>query len=315
MALNLRARDRTIGFPRRPLVMGIVNLSGDSFSGDGLPDPVQALRRAGEIAEAGADIVDAGSETARTGRRAISEEEEITRLQPFLRGYREALRGCQPIDGEQLWPPLLSVNTWRPAVVSAALEGGAELLNDIGGLPDESNARRCAEHGASLLIMHTEGEPKHDHRHVRYRDLWGQILEFFDQRIDRALAAGLSADRIILDPGIDFAKSGDDNLRVLAGLERLTHHRPFPVLLPISRKTMIGEVLGLSDPAQRDAGTAACLVAGWRRGAAVFRVHEVAMASRILRVLEALEPGQAASSSAHSLARGTGPPDGLCPGK
>ncbi|HUF62820.1 MAG TPA: dihydropteroate synthase [Verrucomicrobiales bacterium] len=293
MALNLRARGRTVGFPRRPLVMGIVNLSGDSFSGDGLPDPVQALRRAGELADAGADIVDVGAETARTGRRAISEEEEIARLQPFLQGYREAILSRQPVDAVQLWPPLLSVNTWRPEVAAAALEGGAEILNDIGGLPDGFTAERCAEHRAALVIMHTEGEPKRDHRHVRYRDLWGQILEFFDQRIACALAAGLPADRIILDPGIDFAKSGDDNLRILAGLERLTRGRPFPVLFPVSRKTVIGEVLELSDPAQRDAGTAACLTAGWRRGAAVFRVHEAAMASKILRVLEALEPGQA----------------------
>ncbi|MFV1995834.1 MAG: dihydropteroate synthase, partial [Verrucomicrobiales bacterium] len=166
----LQARHRTITFPRRPLVMGIVNLSPDSFSGDGVNDADAALEIARTMIAAGTDIIDVGAESARADREAIPVGEEIARLAPFLRAFPELVDGVEaaPFDADQLWPPLLSVNTWRPATVKAALSAGADLLNDIGGLADARNAELCAERGAALLIMHSVGRPKQPHRYQRW---------------------------------------------------------------------------------------------------------------------------------------------------
>lgn len=273
----LRLRDRQLTFPRAPLVMGIVNLCPDSFSGDGLADPRAALEQARAFIAQGAEIIDLGAESARTNRAAISEAEEIARLRAFL----ELWSGLEN-------PPLLSLNTWRPAVARAVLPHGGDLLNDIGGLPDEQNARTCAETGAALLIMHTEGEPKVPHTHVRHRDILATLEEFFERKLRLAEAAGLSRDRIVIDPGIDFAKQASDNLRIYRECARL-HRFQRPVLLPISRKTVIGETLGLPDPKDRDPGTVACLVQGVRQGAHIFRVHNVRAAVQSLAILQAIE--------------------------
>lgn len=255
--------------------MGIVNLSADSFSGDGAPSMEGALQRAAEQLSHGADLVDIGAESARTNRAAIPVETEAGLLREFVQAFVER------------WPNAwLSVNTWRPEVAEAVLERGGDLLNDLSGLPDSRNAEICARHGAALLIMHTVGEPKVVHTHIRYDDVMERLEEFFEERIERAVAAGLDREAIVLDPGIDFAKQREDNLRILRDLERL-HRFNRPILLPVSRKTVIGEVLGRPDPADRDAGTIACVVAGMRRGASIFRVHNVRAAVDAIRTLEA----------------------------
>ena len=151
---------REIRFPRRPLVMGIVNVNDDSFSGDGTLDIDEALAKARRAVAEGADIVDIGAESARTNRSAVGVDEEVRRFAAFLRRWPEVWRGLGPVDEAQVWPPVLSANTWRPEVVAEVLPLGVELLNDMGGLPDVRNASHCAAHGASLLIMHTVGEPK-----------------------------------------------------------------------------------------------------------------------------------------------------------
>jgi dihydropteroate synthase len=224
----------------------------------------------------GAEIIDIGAESARTNRAAISEAEEIARLRDFIELWLQ-------IDS----PPLLSINTWRPAVARAVLPHGGDLLNDIGGLPDEQNARICAETGAALLIMHTEGEPKVPHTHVQHRDIMETLGQFFERKLAMAEAAGLPRESIILDPGIDFAKQAPDNLRIYRHFAEL-HRFDRPILLPISRKTVIGAVLGLSDPRERDAGTIACLVQGYQQGAQIFRVHNVRAAVQALAILRAV---------------------------
>ncbi len=253
--------------------MGIINLCADSFSGDALTDPSLALARAGEMVAQGADIIDVGAESARTNRPAVTPGEELDRLAPFIREYRETA--------------LLSINTWRPAVAGPALALGGDILNDIGGLPTDENAALCARHGASLVIMHTVGEPKIPHTHVVYEDVMETLDGFFSRKIDLALRAGLPRDAIILDPGLDFAKRREANLSILKNLARL---RKFgrPILLPVSRKTLIGEALGIANPAERDAGTVACLVAGLARGATIFRVHNVRAARQAIRILTAI---------------------------
>ncbi|MFT4636721.1 MAG: dihydropteroate synthase [Verrucomicrobiales bacterium] len=269
--------------------MGIVNINDDSFCNDGTLDGNAALTQAIRMAEEGADVVDVGAESARTNREAISIDEEIARLHPFLTSISKALENSKPRDSEQVWPPLISVNTWRPEVVEAVLPFGVDILNDIGGLTETNNATLCAAHDTALLIMHTVGLPKVPHFQKQYEDIWSELLTFFDQRITQATQCGLTKEQLILDPGIDFAKQCEDNLKIYAQLDRLTTRYESPVLLPISRKTVISDVLDLPNPNDRDAGTVACLVAGIRRGVHLFRVHNVAAMFEVMKVLWAVE--------------------------
>ena len=286
--MDLLTRSRRIAFPRRPLIMGILNINDDSFSGDGRIDPVWALGQAKAMTALGADIIDVGGESARTNRAAITPEEELRRIGPFIEGFASALHSATPRDPEQIFPPLLSINTWRPEVAAPALKLGGDLLNDMSALPDDRNARFCASTGASLLIMHSVGAPKIAHTHIGYGDVMTEMKVFFREKIALALTAGMSYENLVLDPGIDFAKQAADNLRVYRELDALTEFDR-PILLPVSRKGVIGHVLGLEDPRDRDAGTAACLVAGLRRGASIFRVHNVEMAWRVIRSTHSLQ--------------------------
>jgi dihydropteroate synthase len=270
--MRMRIRDRWVSL-EKPVVMGIVNLSADSFSGDGVATVDEGLRRAEAQLAEGADWIDVGAESARTNREAISEEEEISRLVGFVRGWR-AVGGAH----------VLSVNTWRPRVAERVLAEGGDVLNDIGGLPDDANARVCARGGAGLVVMHTVGAPKVRHTHVRHADVWETLDAFFDAKIAMVEAAGVAREQVLLDPGIDFAKQREDNLQVYAGLERLVA-RGLPVLVPVSRKTVVGEVLGLPVAAERDAGTMACVVRGAMAGARVFRVHNVRATVEVLRTV------------------------------
>ena len=278
----LAARGRKTNFPRRPLIMGIVNITDDSFSGDGSLDIDYALTLARTHIAAGADIIDVGGESARTNRRAIAEEEECARVKPFVQRFSEV--PCDPVDGIQLFPPLLSINTWRPKVAAEVLNVGGHLLNDMSALPTDANARVAAAHGAALLVMHSVGLPKEEHTHIFYQDVLGTIERFFEEKIRTAMAAGISRDAIVLDPGIDFAKQKSDSLRIYRELDRLKRFER-PILLPVSRKTVIGDTLGIPDPAERDAATLACVVAGVLRGASIFRVHNVPAVSQALRVI------------------------------
>ncbi len=268
--------------------MGIVNVNDDSFSGDGTLDVVAAVGLAREQVLAGADVVDVGAESARTNRTAVPVEEELRRFRGFLGRWEEVWRDLSPRDEEQLWPPVLSANTWRPEVVREILRSGCvELLNDMGALPDPENARHCAEHGAALLVMHSVGEPKVPHAHQQWADVMGEMERFFDEKLALAESAGLPREAVVLDPGIDFAKQRDDNLTVIRELQRLRRFGR-PVLVPVSRKTVIGEVLGLREPRERDAGTIACIAASMARGAEIFRVHDVRAAWESVKVLHGL---------------------------
>lgn len=278
--MQLIARNHVISFPRRPMVMGIVNINDDSFCNDGSLDPEVALQQARQQLLDGADIIDIGAESARTNRGPIRVEEEVQRLLGFIRRWPE-------LAGQFDHQPLLSINTWRPEVVAEVLPHGGDILNDISALPDDRNARICAVHGVALLIMHSVGQPKVAHTHVQWPDIMQDLDRFFEEKIHLAMEAGVKRDQILLDPGIDFAKQRDDNLTIYREIERL-HRFERPILLPVSRKTVIGEVLQLPDPLQRDAGTVACIAAGVRRGAHLFRVHHVAAAAQALRALHAL---------------------------
>jgi dihydropteroate synthase len=276
-----------IEFPRRPLVMGIVNVNDDSFSGDGTLDFEKAVALARSQVAAGADVIDVGAESARTNRAAVTVGEELRRFRGFIERWEDAWTEVEPRDEMQVWPPALSANTWRPEVVEGVLRmGKVEIVNDMGALPDDRNAKSCALHGAALLIMHSVGEPKVPHFSQQWADVMGEMERFFEEKIELARSAGLKDDAVILDPGIDFAKQCEDNLTVFRELGRLQKFGR-PVLVPVSRKTVIGEVLGLSDPAERDAGTIACISAAMHRGAQIFRVHQVEAAWQAVKVLAA----------------------------
>jgi dihydropteroate synthase len=266
--------------------MGIVNLVADSFSGDGVTEIEAALALARKHLAEGAEIIDIGAESARTNRSAIPEEEEAAQLRRFVERWPE-LRANHRSD--MPWP-LLSINAWRPGVIRGVLPQGGDLLNDISGLPVDDNARICADTGAALLIMHTVGLPKIAHTHVQYDDITARVEQFFDEKIALAMRAGVARDAIVLDPGIDFAKQRVDNLRIYRELDRFRRFDR-PILLPVSRKTVIGDVLGISQPAERDAGTVACIVQGMLRGAHIFRVHNVRAAVQAVRTITAVEGG------------------------
>lgn len=280
----LRLRGRAVTFPRRPLVMGIVNVTDDSFSGDGSLQIALAIETAQSHVAAGADIIDVGGESARTNRIEISAEEESARVLPFLDRFEECHEGKKPVDEMQIFPPLLSINTWRPEVAEATLPVGGHLLNDMGALDTSENAQIAARYGTGLVIMHSVGLPKQRHTCVLYADILRSLESFFDHQINQAIAAGVAREAIVLDPGIDFAKQKTDNLRIYRELKSLSHFER-PILLPVSRKTVVGDVLGIADPSDRDAGTIACVVAGTLRGASIFRVHNVRAAVQALRTI------------------------------
>ena len=277
----LRIREKTLDFSNRTMVMGIININDDSFSGDGTLDQYKAMQMALEKVDQGADIIDVGAESARTNRGPITINEEVDRLIPFIDAFHSFNWD------EERKKPLLSINTWRPEVTKKIVPLGIDILNDIGALNQSDNAEICAKHGSALLIMHSIGLPKEPHLGQKYENIVDEINIFFNRKIQFAESVGLKREQIILDPGIDFAKDCKDNLKILKDLNIFQKHGR-PILVPVSRKTVIGEVLGIDDPNERDAGTVACSVSSILRGASILRVHNVIAASQTVRMISNL---------------------------
>ena len=274
----LRIREKTLDFSNRTMVMGIININDDSFSGDGTLDQYKAMQMALEKVDQGADIIDVGAESARTNRGPITIDEEVDRLTPFIDAFHSFNWN------EERKKPLLSINTWRPEVTKKIVPLGIDILNDIGALNQSDNAEICAKHGSALLIMHSIGSPKEPHLGQKYENIIDEINIFFEKKIQFAESLGLKREQIILDPGIDFAKDCKENLNILNDLNIFQKHGR-PILVPVSRKTVIGEVLGINDPNERDAGTVACSVSSMLRGASILRVHNVIAASQTVRMI------------------------------
>ena len=279
--MKLRIREKTLDFSNRTMVMGIININDDSFSGDGTLDQYKAMQMALEKVDQGADIIDVGAESARTNRGPITIDEEVDRLTPFIGAFHSFNWN------EERKKPLLSINTWRPEVTEKIVPLGIDILNDIGALNQSDNAEICAKHGSALLIMHSIGLPKEPHLGQKYENIIDEINIFFEKKIQFAESVGLKREQIILDPGIDFAKDCKDNLKILKDLNIFQKHGR-PILVPVSRKTVIGEVLGIDDPNERDAGTVACSVSSILRGASILRVHNVIAASQTVRMISSL---------------------------
>ncbi|HTR89787.1 MAG TPA: dihydropteroate synthase [Solirubrobacteraceae bacterium] len=281
---SVLAGERRLEVGERPLLMGVVNASPDSFSDERSPHTLAgrlALARA--QVRAGADIVDVGGESARTGRRAISPEHEIELVAPLV----------EAIAGEL--ETVISVDTYKPAVAAAAIGAGAGIVNDVSGLRDPELAAVCARTGAALVVMDTRAAPKERRQDPDlYReDVAGDVIEFLARRIETALAAGVSFERLIVDPGPDFSKTPAQTIALLRECRRL-HELGRPLLMAISRKDFIGALTGRA-PRGRQAGTLAALAHGLQAEAHIFRVHDVAAAAEFIAVWEALQGERAVS--------------------
>ncbi|HUT53044.1 MAG TPA: dihydropteroate synthase [bacterium] len=263
---------------KAPVLMGIVNCTPDSFYDGGRHfDQDAAIRRGLTLLEAGAGIVDVGGESTRPGSDAVSDDEESRRVLPVI----ERL-AAEP-------DALISIDTVKPAVARRAMEAGAAMINDVSALTDPEMARAAADTGAALVLMHMRGTPKTMQQDPHYDDLFGEIIAYLALRMERAMAAGVHEESIIVDPGIGFGKTVAHNLELIRDLWRLrTLGRP--ILLGHSNKSYIGAVLN-ADKDDRFEGTAASLVAGIMSGAQIVRVHDVKGMRRYAEMAGAIQLG------------------------
>jgi dihydropteroate synthase len=250
--------------------MGVLNVTPDSFSDGGkFYDVKDAVRRALEIEEAGADILDIGGESTRPGHALVGVDEELARTIPVLRAIRADLPGIP-----------LSIDTTKPAVAEAAIEAGADLLNDVWGVgPDPAMARLAAEHGMPLILMHNRTE-------ARYDDLLAEVIADLSRAIERSVAAGCMLESLIVDPGFGFGKTPDQNLEILRRLAEL-HVLGRPIMLGTSRKSTLGRELGLPVEERLEATLATTALAA-AAGIDLVRVHDVQANVRAARLADAV---------------------------
>jgi dihydropteroate synthase len=284
-------RSRTLLLGERTLLMGVLNVTPDSFSDGGLYlDAQRAIDRALEMERQGADLIDIGGESTRPGSEAVSIEEELRRVLPVLEG----LRGKSRIP--------ISIDTRRAEVAEAALAAGAEIVNDISGLKSDPRiAQVAARHRVPLILMHIRGEPKTMQKLPFARDVLKDVTSGLRAAAGRAMKAGVPRTRIILDPGIGFGKSFAQNYELLARLPELAR-LGFPLLVGTSRKTFLGATLARdgkhAPPEERIWGTAATVAASILGGAHIIRVHDVAEMLQVARVVDCvLSPALAPSNN------------------
>jgi dihydropteroate synthase len=259
----------------RPLVMGIVNTTPDSFSDGGRYLAADAaISHARRLVDDGADILDIGGESTRPGSAPVGEAEEIGRVLPVL----EALRDCgRP----------LSVDTRHAGVMRAVLDAGADMINDVAGFRAPGALEAVSGGTAGLCVMHMLGDPSTMQQAPVYRDVVAEVAAFLQDRVSALLACGVARERILLDPGIGFGKNLEHNLSLLRGLSGLAE-LGFPLLLGVSRKSMVGQITGRG-VGERMAGSVAAALASVHRGAAIVRVHDVAETKDALAVWQAIE--------------------------
>ena len=259
---------------RRPAILGILNVTPDSFSDGGrFLEVASAVAHARAMVAEGADVIDVGGESTRPGAAPVAAAQELSRVLPVI----ERIRGLAPI----------SIDTTKASVAAAALRAGATIVNDVSGaMVDPAMLRVVAEHGAGIILMHRRGTPRTMDRSARYRDVTAEVKRFLGLRIAAALAAGISRGAIAIDPGIGFAKTSRHNLTLLAHVSELAT-LGVPVVVGVSRKRFLGGLLGPSARARAEGTVAASLlaVAGGARGV---RVHDVAPMARALRVAQAI---------------------------
>lgn len=279
--LTRRATDRLIEFPGRPLMMGVVNVTPDSFSDGGrYLDPDAAVAHALRLVEEGADLLDIGAESTRPGADPVEEAEERRRAIPVVAAVAKAVR--VPI----------SIDTSKASVAQAALDAGAVLVNDVTALRgDPVMVEVIVRMGAGIVLMHMSGTPRTMQQQPSYEDVVGEVSAFFDERIRFALARGLVQTQIVLDPGIGFGKLLEHNLTLLAQLDRFTGFG-CPLLVGVSRKAFLGQLV--DRPVQeRQWATAAAVAMAVERGAGILRVHDVRAMREVMQVTMAISQATA----------------------
>ncbi len=272
----LRARQFTFEFPRPMLVMGIVNVTPDSFSDGGrfLADDA-AVAHALQLVEEGADILDIGGESTRPGAEPVEEAEEIRRVVPVI----ERLVGRTGVP--------ISIDTQKPGVAAAALAAGASIVNDIAAnREDDAMWRLVAREGAGYIAMHMQGSPQSMQANPVYSDVVGEVSAFFQERLRRLQSIGVDPDQVVFDPGIGFGKTLKHNLALLGGLSEFTSLTR-PILLGASRKSFMGNLLGI-ETADRLPGSLACACHAASAGVQMTRVHDVAATVQAVRLVEAI---------------------------
>jgi dihydropteroate synthase len=270
-ARTLDVRGTRFAWGTRTFVMGIVNVTPDSFSGDGRPDASDAVEHALALLEAGADLLDIGAESTRPGHTPIDAAEEARRLVPAVAEIRERAPDA-----------VLSIDTYKPAVFARAHDAGADVLNSIWGL-DDGLLATAVERDVPVIIMHNKRVPVYE------RDVVDEVLAYLERQAARVTAAGFARERVILDPGIGFGKTAEHNLAVLARLDRLVA-LGFPTLLGTSRKSTIGRLTG-RDVGARTYGTAATVALAIAAKIDVVRVHDVAEMRDVVAVADAVVRG------------------------
>jgi dihydropteroate synthase len=271
-----------------PFIMGVINVTPDSFSDGGryyrAPDAVAHARR---LIDEGADVLDIGGESTRPGSDPVSPEEQIRRIGSVIRQVRS------------FWNGPISIDTTRSQVADAAIAAGADWINDISAMRDDpAMAEVARRNSCTVVLMHSQGRPKTMQAAPRYDDAVVEVAEFLSSRAELAIAAGIPAERIILDPGIGFGKSYDHNLALMTHLDVICS-LGYPVLIGVSRKSFIGQITGAELP-DRLEGSLVAVVAAARLGASIVRVHDVAATKRALQTAGALgllsQPGSGPSS-------------------
>ncbi|WP_136082860.1 dihydropteroate synthase [Pontiella desulfatans] len=273
-------KGRTLVLGERTLVMGILNVTPDSFSDGGVfSDPGKAVERALEMVAQGADLIDIGGESTRPGAEPVPVSEEIERTVPIIGKIRE--HSDIPI----------SIDTMKSAVARLALEAGADIINDVSALEhDAGMAGVAAESGAGVVLMHKQGSPQTMQDNPTYGDVVGEVRNYLKARLDFAEQEGIGRNRMVIDPGIGFGKTFAHNLALLRGLPQLAECG-CPILVGASRKRFIGEILARDTPAARMAGSLG--VAAWAaaRGAHILRVHDVIETCDVCRIADTLSAG------------------------
>jgi len=273
-----RCRDHEFPLGQRTLVMGIVNVTPDSFSDGGMfSDVDDAVAHGVRLANDGADILDIGGESTRPGSDPVSVDEELARVVPVVAG----LAAAAPTH------VALSVDTRRPDVALAAIEAGAAIVNDVTAARDPAMFGAVQETGAGLVLMHMLGDPTTMQDDPRYDDVVTDVRDFLAARLGAAVASGIRRDRVCVDPGIGFGKTLEHNLSLLCAIASFKDLR-VPVLVGVSRKRFIGQLTGVDEPTERVEGTAGAVAWCTANGVDVVRVHDVLEMARVVRVVDAI---------------------------
>ncbi|MBV8656952.1 MAG: dihydropteroate synthase [Burkholderiales bacterium] len=247
----------------RPLVMGILNVTPDSFSDGGRFDTLDAaLAHARQLVDEGADILDIGGESTRPGAAQVDEEEELRRVMPVLRELVS-------------WGVPLSIDTRRTAVMRAAIEAGVDLVNDIAALEAPGALATVADSQVAVCLMHKQGNPQDMQQAPHYDEVVTEVGDYLAARRAEALEAGIAQGRLLLDPGFGFGKTFEHNVTLFKGMRRLSQRWATPMLIGVSRKSMLGQMLGNRPSPERDAASVAAALLAVQQGAAILRVHAV----------------------------------------